>query len=127
MLISPIILIVVFAYVVQSGQTELNDELSYVLVPVSLVFAVGGFLAGQFIYKSHLTRLKSLSTPAEQWAAYRSAIIVRWALVEGPSIFACVSYLLTGQSQFLILASGLLVYFLTLKPSSSLIDVVGDV
>ena len=43
--------------------------------------------------------------------------MVRYALLEGPSIFAIVVYLVTGDTVFILLAAFIVLYFLTIRPN----------
>ena len=48
---------------------------------------------------------------------YREALIIRYALLEGPGIFALVSVFLTNNSEYLIYAAAMLIFILIKKPS----------
>jgi len=69
-----------------------------------------------------LNALKDEPGLSKKLADYRSALIVRWALVEGPSFFAIVSYLLTGNYLLLGFAIILIAIFILIMPSSSKLD-----
>ena len=49
--------------------------------------------------------------------AYRAALILRYALLEGPSMFAIVVYLVTGGIIFILLAALIVFYFVTIRPN----------
>ncbi|MEL6805374.1 MAG: hypothetical protein AAFO91_16505, partial [Bacteroidota bacterium] len=48
---------------------------------------------------------------------YRGVFIMRLALMEGPSLFAIVGYLITGNIWLLVIGMAMLLFFLTYFPS----------
>ena len=54
---------------------------------------------------------------SEKLIDYRSALIVRYALLEGPSFFAIVVYMFTGELMFLGMAVLIILIFLFISPS----------
>lgn len=89
-------------------------------VPIIMIL---GILLGNLIFNKLVIRTykqKSLKTKLDN---YLSALIIKFAFVEGPGLLSLVGYLLTGNLIYLFLAIILVIYFLTLTPSkSSLID-----
>lgn len=88
-----------------------------VLIYIAPVLVLGGFLFSNILFKN---RLKSIDRNSEimlKLTDYREALIVRYALLEGPSLFSIVSYLLTGNIIFILSAAIIVLYFLTLRPT----------
>ena len=88
-----------------------------VLVYIVPFVAIGGILGSNLVFKSRLKLLKSCVSLNEKTADYRSALIVRYALLEGPSFFALVIYFLTGDVLFLGVAGLIVAVFLTIRPT----------
>ena len=86
------------------------------LATLSIAFAVGPIL-----YKKIVGQAQG-KTLAEKLNQFRSAIIIRYATVEGPSLFGIVIYFLSGNFFYLLISALLIVYFLTLKPSKEKIE-----
>ena len=64
------------------------DELDKVLQVVALIVTAGGIFAGMSFFKKKLMQIREIQISAkEKFDLYRSACIVQWALLEGPSIF----------------------------------------
>jgi hypothetical protein len=105
-------------YLIRSGlfdseQTELRNIFIYI-VPI---FVVGGLLISHLMYKSLLNNAKGNKNLYDKLTTYRSALIIRYALLEGPSFFAIVVYLLTGDYLFLGMSGLVILVFFTLKPT----------
>lgn len=89
-------------------------EIFIYLVPV---FALYGVIAGSIFFKKKLKSSKSKTSLHEKLNEYRTALIIRYALLEGASFFSLVSYLLTGYSLFLYISILIIASFIILKPS----------
>ena len=96
-----------------------NDIFLY-LVPI---FAIGGFVAGNFISKKILANFQNKETLSEKLAGYQTALIVKCALLEGASLMGIVAFLLTNNWLFLLISIAIMLYFFTLKPTA---DKVAD-
>lgn len=86
------------------------------LATLLLAFAVGPILYKKIIAQAHG---KTLSEKLNQ---YRIGIFIRYATIEGPSLFGIVIYFLSGNFFYLLISALLIVYFLTLKPSKEKIE-----
>ena len=106
-------------YLIRSGlfdgeQAELRNIFIYI-VPV---FVVGGLFISHLLFKSFMNTARGKKNLYEKLTFYRSALIIRYALLEGPSFFAIVVYLLTGDYLFLGMSGLIIITFFTLKPSA---------
>ena len=100
---------------VDSGENELRDILIY-LVPLFVIF---GLIAGNFLYRSRLQVCRKKSDLIEKMSDYRSALILRYAFLEGPSLFSIIAYLLTGDFLFMGMAIFMIGLFITIPPTRS--------
>jgi len=96
-----------------SGSNELRDIFIYI-VPL---FVIGGIFIGHSLFNSMLRTAKSLGNLSDKMNGYRSALIIRYAFLEGPAYFAIVVYFLTGDLLFLAMAGLIILIFLTIKPT----------
>lgn len=96
-----------------------NDIFLY-LVPL---FAIGGFVVGNFIAKKILASFMNKETLTEKLAGYQTALIVKCALLESASLMGIVAFLLTNNWIFLLIAIAIMFYFFTLHPT---VDKVTD-
>ena len=82
----------------------------------------GIILAAAFISISFLVFKKRSETAAsanenEKKEIYRSAVILQFALLDGPAIFNIIAYMLTGNKQSIIIAACCIIVMLTQFPS----------
>jgi hypothetical protein len=86
------------------------------LIAIAVCFA-GGFIGASVFKKRILQTRNSQQSIAEKAAAYRSASIIQWALLEGPAIFCIICFLLVGNLAFLALAAAVLFWLALTGPS----------
>ena len=93
-------------------------DLDRVLQVAALVITAAGIFAGMSFFKNKLLHLRGMQTSTkEKFNQYRSACIVQWALLEGPSIFCIICFFLTGNYAFLALMVVVLFLFAITAPS----------
>ena len=90
-----------------------NDAFFY--IAPFLIFS--GIIAGSFLFKTLKAKVAEKETLVEKLRAYQMAVIVRFALAEGPSLFGLVCFLLTNNLYYLILVGVNLVYFIIIRPT----------
>jgi hypothetical protein len=95
-----------------AGLQDLKDVF-LILVPV---FVAGGYLGGRMLFKNSMNTAKSRASLAEKLADYRSASIVRYALLEGPLMLSIIAYMITTEISFLVISIFIIAIFLTLMP-----------
>jgi|WetSurMetagenome_2_1015567.scaffolds.fasta_scaffold429425_1 hypothetical protein len=108
-------LIVIFLRANQfvAGTEELGKIFS-VIVPLLCVSGIG---TGWWLSRQRIEAAKARGSLAEKLNDYRSILIIRWALLEGPIMFAIISYLLTGNYIFLGITGLMILVFLYFRPS----------
>ena len=105
-------------YLIRSGLFDGEQaELRNIFIFIVPVFVMGGLFISHLLFKSFLNNAKGKISLYEKLTYYRSALIIRYALLEGPSFFAIVVYLLTGDYLFLGMSGLVILVFFTLKPS----------
>jgi hypothetical protein len=88
-----------------------------VLIFIVPVVAIAGFLAAYVLFQQQLIALRSKASLGEKIIGYQTALIVRFALLEGPSLLAIVAYLANGNLFYLAIAGLLVFYFISLRPT----------
>lgn len=96
-------------------QSNLNSILLYLVPAVAVVCIFTSF----YIYKQRMVALKDITDLNQKITDYRSALIVRWALIEGPSFLAIVAYLLTGNYILLGVAAVIIAVFILIMPNQT--------
>jgi hypothetical protein len=101
------------------AMTVLEKELINVLKYLLPVFILGGYLSSKLMFSKNLKTAISRQTLSEKLTDYRTALIIRFALLEGASFITTLVYLLTGNAIFLGFAVIVIVIFLTMMPSAA--------
>lgn len=100
------------------GDTGLDEIFIYIVPALVLSSILGSFL----FYRSRLITVKEKTDIEAKLAEYRSAQITRWALLEGPSFFSIIAYLLTGQYLYLGLVAIIIALFLMTIPNRERVE-----
>ena len=94
------------------------QELDKILQVIALIAAAGGIYAGMTLFKKKLIQISAMQADAkEKFALYRTACLMQWALLEGPSIFCTICFFLTGNYTFLALVLIIIFIFILTAPS----------
>ncbi|MES2848798.1 MAG: hypothetical protein V4685_07055 [Bacteroidota bacterium] len=100
---------------------RLNFNLSHldqVLQVVVLIFSAAGVFIGASLFKKKIQQAKDTLTDVKAKAeVYRSASIIQWALIEAPSLFCIICFMLAGNYAFLALAAALMLWFALTGPA----------
>jgi len=110
-------------YLISSGSATGSEA---IVSPQTDLLIVGG-LGMMCLMMSRFVSGKLLESTTEEQkrdypiaiAQYRSAKIVRLALLEGPGLLACVFALVTGNSSLLLITGFMLVMMWSAKPSEA--------
>ena len=89
---------------------------------VAPLLVIAGGISGAFLFKMAVSKLANIQTLKEKLQGYQTALILRAALSEGPSLFAIVCFLLTGNSFYLIIAGLNVLYFVSFIPTKSKLE-----
>jgi len=93
-------------------------ELDQALQVVAILLCGSAFLFGARLFRRRVEKARdSGETAAGKAAAYRSAVLFQWGLLEGASLFSIISFLLVGNLSFLLLALTLMFFFFLSRPS----------
>jgi hypothetical protein len=95
-----------------------GDPVFYVV----LLLIIFGILGGSFIFKQQVAKLAGKQLLIEKTQGYQTALIIRFALAEGASLFGIVSYLDHGNLFYLILVGVNVLYFIWIRPTKSKAD-----
>jgi hypothetical protein len=110
-------------FIAITGKTEiiLNPEgdLFFIFVPAFALVAI--FISG-FIFKKLLIQANSKTTLSEKLGLYRPALLVRFAILEGASLFGVVAYFLNANLFYVFVSAFVMVYFFTLRPTKEKLE-----
>jgi hypothetical protein len=107
-------------YLVTIGAMVINPDetvgIFRIIVPLISILSI---VASYMFFRMQLNNAKSKPGLSEKLMTYRTALIVKWAFLEAPSLLAIVGYLLTGNRFFIIIAGLIIIIFLIHKPSKN--------
>ncbi len=84
---------------------------------VAFVMAGASLFAALTLYKSRMLAAKEMTSLADKLNAYRAAIILFYALLEGPALFSIIAFFVTGDRKILAVAAGDVLIMLAFIPS----------
>lgn len=115
-------LILFFLNKTQGKIAFITPEIHQTLVWIAPALAVTGIALGWLVFNTKLKSLQQKSNLAEKLKGYQSAMIIRFAFMEGPSLVALVFFYITGDYIFLAVSAFIILAFLFNRPSKSLIS-----
>lgn len=109
----------IFAFVMftQSQQTAIKLDKQDEFIFIIPVFALGSFFISNFLFKTLIAKAINVTDLNSKLANYQIAAIVRIVLLESASLFAIVTYNLTGNFLFLLIAILLMIYGVFIRPT----------
>ncbi len=100
-----------------ASETAATPELRQLLMYIVPVAAAAGVFASFQVFKWLLKKAKEKSILPQKIAAYGSAMIVRYAVLEAPSLLGIVAFYLTGDYAFLTISGLIIAFFFIIRPS----------
>jgi hypothetical protein len=111
----------VIYYVNQSTSVVVDFEYENILIFIIPVVMLVGIISGQIFARKIVEKNKQKELLEDKLNAVRSAIIIRLASIEGPSLFAIIGYFISNNTIFLAMAGVGMVYFYLQKPTREII------
>jgi hypothetical protein len=108
---------VVSAVVHFSARLATNDTLNKVLQVSVLAISFALIKTGFSIFDRKIQAIPATASANEKMVAYRTASIIKWALIEGPVLFAVICFMITRNYAFIALAFALIILFAFQAPS----------
>lgn len=105
-------MLISFALQFTGFEPELK-EMEMILLGITAFAAISGIFTGNLLFRKRLEQLAEQKNLKDKLAGYQSALIVKFALVEGTAFFSVVAYLLTANILFPVITV-LLVFVLVL-------------
>jgi hypothetical protein len=88
------------------------------LIFVAPILALIAIISGPIISSKVLKGAKDKITVREKLSVYQSAFIMRAALLEGTCLFAIVSFMISGNLFYVVVAGVLILIYLTTFPTN---------
>lgn len=117
MLAGMVLFCVVSAVIHFSGKLTANVSLNKVLQVTILAVTFASIKTGLSVFDRKLQAVPATAVPAEKFAIYRIAAIIKWISIEVPVLCAAVCFMITRNYAFIALAFALIIFFFLQAPS----------
>jgi len=116
--------IVVYFFVADFQHPDLESDLAGILVYFIPGLVIAGIVASNVTYRLKLNALREITNLKTKLAGYRESLIIRYALLEAPAMFALIAIFITNNANFLVYAGLLIVLMVIKRPTrkSAMID-----
>lgn len=102
----------------QSMQTRIYIKYSAdPFVYIAPMVAIAAYAASTILYKQRINALVNKDTLKEKLTGYQEASIIRFALLEGASLFGIVLYMLNENLLFLVISALIMISFILIRPT----------
>ncbi|MBB4808031.1 hypothetical protein HNP38_003371 [Chryseobacterium defluvii] len=103
-------------YMMEPGKSFDFDFRNPLLI-LMVTLMIAGIFASNFLYHSFRNRIELKDPLSVKITKIRQALIIRFALIEGPAMSGVIFYMMEYNLAFLMLSALIVFYFVTLKPS----------
>lgn len=105
---------------VTAGLKHINKTLQIIAIAVY----IASIYFSKSIFSKKLLQIRNSSADIKsKFAAYRSASLIQWAILEGSCLFIAGCFLVTANYAFLFLAAVMILLFAMLTPNKSKIAI----
>lgn len=95
-----------------------SEDVIVIVVSAAIGLSVALIITAFTMFKNKVEKIRiNADAVPEKLTAYRATSIIRWAMLEAPTILTIICFLLTGKYSLLIIAAVLLLIFFYTKPS----------
>jgi len=101
------------------GLGTIGENLSKSAVYITPIIALIGLIGGTSLFKRKLNQCRTKQLLNEKLTEYRSALILKFAIIDGTALILIISYLLTGELIILTAAGLLIIVFTTYIPTKA--------
>lgn len=109
-------------YLIYSGsftQVFKSDEIVILVGSAAIGLSSALVITAFSMFKRRVEKIRiNAVAVSEKLTAYRATSIIRWAMLEAPTILTIICFLLTGRYALLIIIAVLLIIFFYTKPTT---------
>ncbi len=119
LIMGQITVIAIFLFLVYSGSSPGMDDLSNILLFVAFLLVAGAVFASNKIFNLKMSQIDEGNSLEYKLIEYRTSLIIKFAVLEGPSLLSAVFFFMTANALFLIFSILILGFFFIYRPSNS--------
>jgi len=118
-LVSGIVLfgIVIYFFIADFQQPDTRSEIAGMLVYLVPGLVIAGIIASNIIFRVKLNGVIDSDDLKQKMTVYRELLIIRYALLEGPALFALAAIFITNNINFLVYAGLIVILMATKRPT----------
>lgn len=98
------------------NQFSMSGDVYIYIIPT---LALLGYFASNYIFRKQLSTIDRKESLQSKQAKYQSAVILKYAFIEGPALFAFMQFMNQGYTLYFTIGACLTIYLASLKPSKS--------
>jgi hypothetical protein len=117
MLAGMVLFCVVSAVIHFSGKLAANVSVNKILQVTILAVTFASIKTGLSVFDRKLQSIPVTAAPAEKFAIYRIAAIIKWVFIEVPVLCTVICFMITRNYAFIALAFALIIFFFLQAPS----------
>ncbi len=99
------------------GFGTIGENVNKLAVYIIPIIALIGLISSTLLFKRKLNECSTKQNLNEKLTEYRSALILKFGIIEGTTFIILISYLLTGELIVLTVAGILIIVFITYIPT----------
>jgi hypothetical protein len=109
--------LVVSFFIADFQHPDNTSELARIIVYLVPGLCIAGLVASNMVSKNRVYQLKANSDLSAKLMGFREAMIIRFALLEGPGLFVLATIFITNDINYLIYAGVMVVLMLVKRPT----------
>ena len=117
LIVGVVLFLSITIYLVESGGFGEDEEMNNVFQYVVPILAMICIVASRSMFIKRKESLQSAKTLHDKTEGYQAALIVKWALIEGATMFAIIAFMLTSNYAFATIAFIMLLYLFLQRPN----------
>ncbi|MEM9867066.1 MAG: hypothetical protein AAF765_05220 [Bacteroidota bacterium] len=118
LIMGPIILGALLYFDTTKESIRFSFDLNTLFYVVPIVGLAGIFI-GNLLYRNFLARIPTNLSLKQKLVRYQTASITKYALVEIPTFLGVFAFMITHNLFFLLVSAVLVLYFISLRPTTS--------
>ncbi|NHF60226.1 hypothetical protein FK220_012800 [Flavobacteriaceae bacterium TP-CH-4] len=116
-----LVIVTFFAFWQQNSFIAEMDADDFLIYAVPVLAAIGYFVS-QWLFQKMVKGIGKEEPISNKLGAYRTASIIKYALIEGPALFASAAYYLNGNALHLVIGIFMVFYLFRQRPSRQKIE-----